>query len=186
MPTQLRSTTRPRRITLDGRDAMLVPLKGRIAKGRRLILDREVYEALTHRYANKWVLSREGTGEAVTGRLRPVGKRPNEGTNPKVKLARLITSARPDQRVGYINGSALDLRRVNLRLTPVPAGASLGRPLPDMGAFRWTVEIAAGAETGRDHSRDSEPLSLTAVDGPSALPPLCLPAAVGLRDHNED
>lgn len=53
------SASRVRRVTIEGREAVLLPLNGKHALHRRLLLDHDVYDTLRLRYENGLTLYRD-------------------------------------------------------------------------------------------------------------------------------
>lgn len=103
-PTKLQPP-RVRNMTIDGFQATLIPLKGKHARGRMLIVDRDVAEWLHADYANPWALYKDrcDSREYVGGALRPAGTKQRSGVvNERVTLARMIMGAKPGSQMETI------------------------------------------------------------------------------------
>lgn len=124
MTMKKRQPPQVRNVTIEGAPAVIVPLKGKRACGRMLILDRDMWAVLDSQFANRWTLYENRGREYVGGALRLHGMNPRRGVNREVTLARIIMGAKPGQAVRTRSGNVCDLRRANLRLTGQPSGAA--------------------------------------------------------------
>ena len=130
------------RITLDGRDAVRVPLGGKRGAGLFVLLDADVwFGRVVPLYGAGWGINASGKGQPYVCRsaqcLARAARRGSRqrGPRPILRLHRVVAEPKPGQVVVFRSGNTLDLRRANLecatraelarrrRLALRPAGA---------------------------------------------------------------
>ena len=142
-----------------------VPLRGRLAAGRRALIDDQDFE-LVSRYS--WYAQRMKPGSRILyagGRFRVTGRRTRH-----VFMHTLITGYR---MTDHINGDGLDNQRANLRqVTPALNNANR-RPGPGRqykgairyrGARRWTAYITINGQRIHLGQHDTEEEAARAYD----------------------
>ena len=162
------------------------PFSVALASGAVVKIDREDRDAvIAQGYTNAWFLV-GGVSQSVRTKF--------PGTRKPVSIARLIVNAAEDQRVKFVDGDPLNLRRANLTLsafcrtpetpkapkapgTPrarpaaakAPATASAAAPLT---LPTGSAAVPARAEVAGTPALDVAPWEASQDDGPSALAPV--------------
>lgn len=98
--------------------AVRVGLFGRLAAGRSMTLDADVWEAVRETYGDRWALRDNGRGRHyVRATRKQAGAIAGQRTAvPTATLARIIAQAARGEVVRYRDGDPTNLRKANLDL----------------------------------------------------------------------